>query len=46
LAEDGSLVENRLLKGVAFVNNDLVNTLCALSGSALAYVVIEQLRIF
>lgn len=46
IAEDGSMVENRLLKGVAFVNNDLVNTLCALSGSALAYVVIENLKIF
>jgi len=46
VAPDGSLVENRLLKGVPFVNNDLVNTLCAISGSALAYVVIETLRIF
>lgn len=45
-AADGSLVENRLLKGVPFVNNDLVNTLCAISGSALAYVVIENLGIF
>ncbi|MCF8216942.1 MAG: DUF92 domain-containing protein [Chlorobium sp.] len=45
-APDGSLVENRLLKGVAFVNNDLVNTLCAVSGSALAYIVIANLSIF
>ncbi|MBM3421949.1 MAG: DUF92 domain-containing protein [Chlorobi bacterium] len=45
-APDGTLVENRLLKGVAFVNNDMVNTLCAVSGSALAYIVIGNLNIF
>jgi len=37
MAADGILVENRLIKGHHLVNNDLVNTLCALSGSALAY---------
>ena len=42
IALDGSLVENRLLKGTPLVNNDLVNTLCALSGSALAYTVIRN----
>lgn len=46
LAPDGLMVENRLLKGVPFVNNDLVNTLCALSGSALAYMVIENMNLF
>lgn len=46
VAADGSLVENRLLKGVPFVNNDLVNTLCAISGSALAYIVVVNLGIF
>jgi len=34
---DGSLIKNKLIKGYHFVNNDVVNTLCALSGSALAY---------
>lgn len=46
IAEDGSLVENRLIKGTPLVNNDLVNTLCALSGSALAYMVIENVHLF
>jgi uncharacterized protein (TIGR00297 family) len=46
LAPDGSLVENRLIKGTPLVNNDLVNTLCALSGSALAYTVIENVHLF
>jgi uncharacterized protein (TIGR00297 family) len=46
LAPDGLMVENRLLKGIPFVNNDLVNTLCALSGSALAYTVIQNLHLF
>jgi uncharacterized protein (TIGR00297 family) len=46
VAPDGVLVENRLLKGVPFVNNDLVNTFCAISGSALAYFVIENLQFF
>jgi uncharacterized protein (TIGR00297 family) len=46
LSPDGIMVENRLLKGVPFVNNDLVNTLCALSGSALAYTVIENMKLF
>ncbi|TLU82997.1 MAG: DUF92 domain-containing protein [Chlorobium sp.] len=44
VAPDGVLVENRLLKGIPFVNNDLVNTFCAISGSALAYFVIENLK--
>jgi len=43
VAPDGSLVANELLKGYHFVNNDLVNTLCAISGSAVAYVVVRQL---
>jgi uncharacterized protein (TIGR00297 family) len=46
LSPDGVLVENRLLKGTPLVNNDLVNTLCALSGSALAYTVIESVNLF
>jgi uncharacterized protein (TIGR00297 family) len=46
IAPDGSLVENRLLKGTPVVNNDLVNTLCALSGSALAYIVIRNFHSF
>lgn len=46
VAFDGSIVENRLLKGVAFINNDLVNTFCALSGSALAYLVVRSLHVF
>ena len=45
-APDGSLVANRLIKGTPLVNNDLVNTLCALSGSALAYMVIENVHLF
>jgi len=45
-AGDGSLVENRLIKGVPFVNNDLVNTFCAVSGSLLAYAVISYFEIF
>ncbi len=46
IAPDGSMVENRLIKGTPLVNNDLVNTLCALSGSALAYTVIEYVQLF
>lgn len=45
-AADGSKVENRLLKGYALVNNDLVNTLCALSGSGLAFLVIQNAGLF
>ncbi len=45
-APDGSLVANRLIKGTPLVNNDLVNTLCALSGSALAYTVIQNVHLF
>jgi uncharacterized membrane protein len=44
VAPDGMLVENRLLKGIPFINNDLVNTFCAISGSALAYFVIENMK--
>jgi uncharacterized protein (TIGR00297 family) len=40
---DGSLVANELLKGYHFVNNDLVNTLCAISGSSVAYMVVRHL---
>ncbi|NTU52207.1 MAG: DUF92 domain-containing protein [Chlorobiaceae bacterium] len=43
IAPDGSRVVNELMKGYHFVNNDLVNTLCALSGSAVAYVVVRNL---
>ena len=43
VAPDGSLVANELLKGYHFVNNDLVNTLCAISGSAVAYMVVRHL---
>ncbi len=46
IGPDGVVVENRLLKGTPFVNNDLVNTLCALSGSALAYTVIQYVHLF
>jgi uncharacterized protein (TIGR00297 family) len=45
-AQDGSIVENRLLKGYHFVNNDLVNTLCALSGSVLAYFLVQNITVF
>jgi len=41
--KDGTLVQNKLIKGYHRVNNDLVNTLCALSGSAMAYVFFRQL---
>ncbi|MCG8346123.1 MAG: DUF92 domain-containing protein [Chlorobiales bacterium] len=34
---DGTVVENKLIKGYRYVNNDVVNTLCALSGCALAF---------
>lgn len=34
---DGTVVKNRLIKGYQYVNNDVVNTLCALSGCALAF---------
>lgn len=34
---DGTVVQNKLIKGSHFVNNDVVNTLCALSGCALAF---------
>jgi uncharacterized protein (TIGR00297 family) len=43
IAPDGSRVANELLKGYHFVNNDLVNTLCAISGSAVAYMVVRNL---
>ncbi len=46
LAPNGSVVANRLIKGTPLVNNDLVNTLCALSGSALAYLVIRNAHLF
>ncbi len=46
LAPDGVLVANRLIKGTPLVNNDLVNTLCAISGSTLAYLVIEKAHLF
>ncbi len=41
--KNGTLVQNKLIKGYHRVNNDLVNTLCALSGSAMAYVFFRQL---
>ncbi len=34
---DGAEVKNKLIKGYHLVNNDVVNTLCALSGCALAF---------
>lgn len=46
IAPDGSKVENRLIKGIALVNNDLVNTLCALSGSLLAWGVASNGNLF
>jgi len=46
IAPDGVLVANRLIKGTPLVNNDLVNTFCALSGSALAYMVIQNVHLF
>ena len=46
MSPDGVLVENRLIKGTPLVNNDLVNTFCALSGSALAYTVIQNMHLF
>jgi len=46
VSPDGLMVENRLIKGIPIINNDLVNTFCALSGSALAYMVIQNLKLF
>lgn len=34
---DGTVLKNKLIKGYSYVNNDVVNTLCALSGCALAF---------
>ncbi len=34
---DGTLVQNKLLKGYSIINNDVVNTFCALSGGVLAF---------
>jgi len=46
IAPDGSRVTNDLIKGYHFVNNDLVNTLCAISGSVVAYMVVQNLASF
>jgi len=46
IASDGSRVTNELLKGYHFVNNDLVNTLCAISGSVVAYLAVRNLASF
>lgn len=46
IAQDGSKVENKLIKGYHFVNNDMVNTLCAISGSVLAYIVVQKITVF
>ncbi len=46
LAPDGTMVANQLIKGTALVNNDMVNTLCAVSGSLLAYLVIRNINFF
>lgn len=46
IASDGSRVTNELLKGYHFVNNDLVNTLCAISGSVVAYLAVRNLAPF
>ncbi len=46
LAPNGTMISNRLIKGTPLVNNDLVNTFCALSGSALAYLVIRSVHLF
>ncbi len=35
---DGTVVKNDLIKGHHYINNDVVNTLCALSGCMLAFV--------
>jgi uncharacterized protein (TIGR00297 family) len=43
---DGSKIKNELIKGYHFVNNDLVNTLCAISGSVVAYFVVQNLAAF
>ncbi|NTU68783.1 MAG: DUF92 domain-containing protein [Chlorobiaceae bacterium] len=45
-APDGSKVKNERIKGYDFVNNDLVNTLCAVSGSLVAYFVVQNLVTF
>jgi uncharacterized protein (TIGR00297 family) len=45
-APDGSKVKNERIKGYDFVNNDLVNTLCAISGSVVAYLVVRNLAPF
>jgi uncharacterized protein (TIGR00297 family) len=46
IAPDGSKVVNKLIKGYDFVNNDMVNTLCAISGSVVAYIVVQRLVSF
>jgi uncharacterized protein (TIGR00297 family) len=46
MAADGSKVKNERIKGYDFVNNDLVNTLCAISGSVVAYFVVQNLATF
>ena len=46
MAPDGSKVKNERIKGYDFVNNDLVNTLCAISGSVVAYFVVQNLATF
>ncbi|NTW51808.1 MAG: DUF92 domain-containing protein [Chlorobiaceae bacterium] len=46
IAPDGSKVLNELIKGYHFVNNDMVNTLCAISGSVVAYFVVRNLVTF
>jgi uncharacterized membrane protein len=46
IAPDGSKVKNERIKGYDFVNNDLVNTLCAVSGSVVAYFVVQNLTTF
>jgi uncharacterized protein (TIGR00297 family) len=46
IAPDGSKVVNKLIKGYDFVNNDMVNTLCAISGSVVAYFVVQNLASF
>lgn len=46
IAQDGTHVKNDLIKGYHFVNNDLVNTLCAISGSVVAYLIVRNLAAF
>lgn len=46
LAPDGTTVCNTLVKGIAVINNDIVNLACALSGSTLVYGIVRSIHQF